>query len=123
MSVDTDAPAGGNRSPGVVQAARKAKGEVGGAYATPIKALEVVNLNSRVRQQYKHERKKEEEDAPIKASEEEEAVRIKGAQKRIAAAAKAARLKKDQQMQYDDNIGFLYMLGIVAVCLFINQQF
>jgi hypothetical protein len=49
MPVDTDAPAGGNRSPGVVQAARKAKGEVGGAYATPIKALEVVNLNSRVR--------------------------------------------------------------------------
>jgi len=69
MPVDTDAPAGGNRSPGVVQAARKAKGEVGGAYATPIKELEVVNLNSS-EAVVQARTVKEEEDAPIKASEE-----------------------------------------------------
>jgi hypothetical protein len=40
--------------------------------------------------------------------------------KAVTSSAKAARLKKDQWMQRDDNIGFLYMLGIVAVCLFTN---
>jgi hypothetical protein len=69
MPVDTDAPAGGNRSPGVVQAARKAKGEVGGAYATPIKEVEVVNLNSS-EAVVQARKAKEEEDAPIKASKE-----------------------------------------------------